>query len=137
MRSPHRSAPRAPDRRRGSSTDCSSAQSTGWPARSRTARRGGVSTADHQLVTSEARRVRRVPTGDLTPAEVSELRALLWAAFPPGEEGFTEDDWEHALGGTHFLVEDDGAILAHASVVARELQVAGRAVRTGYVEAVA
>jgi aminoglycoside 2'-N-acetyltransferase I len=88
-------------------------------------------------VTSEARRVRRVPTGDLTPAEVSELRALLWAAFPPGEEGFTEDDWEHALGGTHFLVEDDGAILAHASVVARELQVAGRAVRTGYVEAVA
>lgn len=88
-------------------------------------------------MTSEGRRVRRVTTDDLTPTEVSALRALLWAAFPPGEEGFTEDDWEHALGGMHFLVDDDGGIAAHASVVERELHVAGRPVRTGYVEAVA
>jgi aminoglycoside 2'-N-acetyltransferase I len=92
-------------------------------------------------VTSEAPSVRRVVTDDLTQAEVEALRALLWAAFPPGEEGFTEDDWEHALGGTHFLLEDDGsidgAIAAHAAVVERELQVASRPVRTGYVEAVA
>lgn len=88
-------------------------------------------------MTSEGRRVRRVASGDLTPAEVSALRALLWAAFPPGEEGFTEEDWTHALGGMHFLLEDDGAIEAHASVVERELRVAGRSVRTGYVEAVA
>ena len=88
-------------------------------------------------MTNEGRRVRRVPTDELTTAEVPALRALLWAAFPPGEEGFTEEDWQHALGGMHFLLDDDGALAAHASVVERELHVAGRPVRTGYVEAVA
>ena len=88
-------------------------------------------------MTGEERRVRRIATGELTPDEVSVIRALLWAAFPPGEEGFTEEDWQHALGGLHFILEDDGAIAAHASVVARELHLAGRPVRTGYVEAVA
>jgi aminoglycoside 2'-N-acetyltransferase I len=81
--------------------------------------------------------VRRVATGDLTPAEVSALRALLWAAFPPGAEGFTEEDWEHALGGIHVIQEVDDRIMAHASIVERELHVADRPLRTGYVEAVA
>ena len=88
-------------------------------------------------MTTGAPRVRRVATDDLTAAEVAALRALLWSAFPAGEEGFTEDDWEHAVGGTHFLVEEDGVIVSHASVVERELHIAGRPVRTGYVEAVA
>ena len=48
-----------------------------------------------------------------------------------------EEDWDHALGGTHFLLELDGEIVAHASVVERELEIGGRPVRTGYVEAVA
>lgn len=68
---------------------------------------------------------------------MAAIRAILWAAFPPGEEGFTEDDWQHALGGTHFLLEIDGAIAAHGSVVERELHVGGVPLRTGYVEAVA
>jgi aminoglycoside 2'-N-acetyltransferase I len=89
-------------------------------------------------VTSEVDRVRRVPTADLTSVEIAALRSLLWAAFPPGnEEGFTEEDWEHALGGTHFLLEEGGAIVSHAAVVEREIQVDGRPLRTGYVEAVA
>jgi aminoglycoside 2'-N-acetyltransferase I len=62
---------------------------------------------------------------------------LLWAAFPAGEEGFTEEDWEHGLGGMHFVLEVDGEIVTHASVVERELHVDGRPLRTGYVEAVA
>ena len=82
-------------------------------------------------------RLRRVPTGDLTPAETRAVRALLWAAFPPGDEGFTEDDWQHALGGLHFLLELDGRLVAHAAVVERELHVGDRPLRTGYVEAVA
>jgi aminoglycoside 2'-N-acetyltransferase I len=57
--------------------------------------------------------------------------------FPIGEDGWTEHDWVHALGGTHFVLEDDGAIVAHASVVEGELHVDGRPLRTGYVEAVA
>jgi aminoglycoside 2'-N-acetyltransferase I len=84
-----------------------------------------------------AGRLRRVPTRDLSPAEISALRALLWAAFPAGEEGFTEDDWLHALGGVHFVLDIDDEIVAHASVVERDLHVADASVRTGYVEAVA
>jgi aminoglycoside 2'-N-acetyltransferase I len=62
---------------------------------------------------------------------------LLWGAFPPGEEGFTEEDWEHGLGGTHFLLEVGDRIVGHAAVVERSLAVGGRPVRAGYVEAVA
>jgi aminoglycoside 2'-N-acetyltransferase I len=82
-------------------------------------------------------RLRRVPTHELTAPETRAIRELLWAAFPSGDEAFTEDDWQHAIGGLHFALELDGEIVAHASVVQRELHVGGRPVRTGYVEAVA
>jgi aminoglycoside 2'-N-acetyltransferase I len=59
-------------------------------------------------------------------------------AFGPGEEDrFTEEDWDHAIGGLHFVLDDEGVIVTHASVVERELQIDGRPLRTGYVEAVA
>jgi aminoglycoside 2'-N-acetyltransferase I len=73
----------------------------------------------------------------LSANQVSLIRDLLWAAFPPGDEAFTEDDWQHALGGQHFVLEADGAIVSHASVVERELHIADQPIRTGYVEAVA
>ena len=83
-------------------------------------------------------RVRTLPTSELTGAEIEAIRAVLWRAFGDDpEEAFSEDDWAHALGGIHVLAEQDGRIVAHASVVARELRVAGRPFRTGYVEAVA
>lgn len=53
------------------------------------------------------------------------------------EERFADSDWAHALGGLHFIASVDGIVVGHASVVQRELQVDGRPVRTGYVEAVA
>ena len=82
--------------------------------------------------------MRRLQTQELTPAEISEIRALLVEAFGTDEEdAFTDDDWEHAVGGLHFVLDVDGEIAAHASVVERELHVGGRPVRTGYVEAVA
>jgi aminoglycoside 2'-N-acetyltransferase I len=83
-------------------------------------------------------RIRRLNSSQLSAPEIDELRALMDAAFVDDEHGgFDEDDWQHALGGVHFVLERDGAILSHAAVVARELHVAGRAIRTGYVEAVA
>lgn len=83
-------------------------------------------------------RVRRVPTHDLTATEITAIRALLVAAFASDpEDAFTDDDWEHAVGGVHFVLDLDGEIVAHASVVERELHVGGRPLRTGYVEAVA
>jgi|SRR5262245_15266647 len=82
-------------------------------------------------------RLRRVATDRLTAPEIGAIRALLQAAFPPGDDAFTDEDWEHATGGVHFVLDLDGAVLAHASVVERELHVGGRPLRTGYVEAVA
>ena len=83
-------------------------------------------------------RVRRLRTDELTAAEVEEIRELLWAAFAEDEDGaFSEDDWQHSIGGMHFVLDVDGLVITHASVVERELHVDGMPVRTGYVEAVA
>ena len=83
-------------------------------------------------------RLRRLATADLTPTELAAIRAMLVDAFgPDDDEAFGDDDWEHGLGGVHFVLDVDGEIVAHASVVERELHVGGRPVRTGYVEAVA
>ena len=53
------------------------------------------------------------------------------------EHAFTDDDWAHSIGGLHFVLDLDGQIVTHASVVERELHVDGQPLRTGYVEAVA
>ena len=81
--------------------------------------------------------LRRLATEQLTPADISAIRQLLWAAFEPDDEGFTEQDWEHALGGVHFVLDLDGEIVTHAAVVEREIRVGGLPLKTGYVEAVA
>jgi aminoglycoside 2'-N-acetyltransferase I len=73
-------------------------------------------------------------TADLDAATLTSVRALLEAAFA-GE--FEDHDWEHALGGIHALVWDGRELVAHASVVQRRLLYRGRALRCGYVEAVA
>jgi aminoglycoside 2'-N-acetyltransferase I len=86
-------------------------------------------------------RIVQARTTDLGPAEIADIRALLWAAFDSDDEDdrFTEEDWQHALGGVHFLADVDGRIVAHAAVVQRALHFPGRdrPIRTGYVEAVA
>lgn len=81
--------------------------------------------------------VRRVPSDELAPKEVQALGRLFRAAWEDDPEEFTEEDWEHAVGGLHFVLEEGGAIVAHASVVERQLETGGRRLRTGYVEAVA
>jgi aminoglycoside 2'-N-acetyltransferase I len=81
--------------------------------------------------------VARVPTDSLTPKSMSAIRALLWAAFDNPDDAMTEDDWQRAMVGVHFVAEVDGEIVAYASVSQRALEVDGHPVRTGYVEAVA
>jgi aminoglycoside 2'-N-acetyltransferase I len=73
-------------------------------------------------------------TADLDSAAITAARALLDDVFA-GE--MTEDDWEHALGGMHALLWEGPALIGHASVVQRRLLHRGRALRAGYVEAVA
>jgi aminoglycoside 2'-N-acetyltransferase I len=83
-------------------------------------------------------RVRQLPTNALSAGEVAVIRELLDAAFWEEEdERFTEEDWEHSIGGLHVVLDLDGMIVSHASVVERELHIAGHPLRTGYVEAVA
>jgi len=80
-------------------------------------------------------------TDELSEALLAEVRALLDAAFDDPahpEEAFDDDDWDHALGGTHvLLLDDERRVVSHASVVDRIIDVGGRALRTGYVEGVA
>ena len=83
-------------------------------------------------------RLRRLATTELTPAEIAEIRALMDVAFgPDDEERFTEDDWQHAIGGCHYVLDVANEIVSHAAVVERVIRVAGRPLRSGYVEAVA
>ena len=83
-------------------------------------------------------RLRRLSTPELTSSETTAIRALMRVAFGTDEEErFSDDDWRHALGGVHFVLELDGEIVAHAAVVEREIRVGDQPFRTGYVEAVA
>lgn len=79
--------------------------------------------------------VRATPTDGLGTAELQALRDLFDAAWPEGR--FDAHDFDHALGGHHWLIELDGRILSHASVVTRTLWAGDRVLETGYVEAVA
>jgi aminoglycoside 2'-N-acetyltransferase I len=81
--------------------------------------------------------VRRLSSGELTPREIASLRALFDASWPDPEDAFSDEDFDHAFGGVHFVVEANGRIVSHASVVERELHTGGHRLATGYVEGVA
>jgi aminoglycoside 2'-N-acetyltransferase I len=80
--------------------------------------------------------VRRCSTDQLSDEDVATIRRLLDSAFSADDGHFADSDWQHALGGVHVVAAEDGEILSHASVVERRLEIGGRGVRTGYVEAV-
>jgi aminoglycoside 2'-N-acetyltransferase I len=79
-----------------------------------------------------------VTTDRLAERDRVVMRELFEQAWS-GDEAFSDDDWEHTLGGTHFLMRSasDGSMLSHAAVVDRSLEAGGRSLRTGYVEGVA
>jgi aminoglycoside 2'-N-acetyltransferase I len=72
-------------------------------------------------------------TADLDEATREACRALLYEVF----DDMTEPDWEHALGGLHAVAREGRDVVGHASIVQRRLLHQGRALRAGYVEAVA
>jgi aminoglycoside 2'-N-acetyltransferase I len=72
-------------------------------------------------------------TADLGAGTLAAIRDLMDVVFP---DDFEEHDWEHALGGMHALIAEDGVPVAHASLVMRRILHGGRALRAGYVEAV-
>ncbi|RSS58302.1 GNAT family N-acetyltransferase [Streptomyces sp. WAC07061] len=83
---------------------------------------------------SDDTRTRLAHTSQLDADTLAAVRDLLDAAF---DGDFGDEDFEHTLGGMHALVYEDGALVAHGSLVQRRVLHQGRALRTGYVEAVA
>jgi aminoglycoside 2'-N-acetyltransferase I len=81
-------------------------------------------------------RLRRLRTDELSLSELRDLRALFDEAWR-GDDAFDDDDWAHTIGGTHFVMEVDGTVRSHVSVVPRTLVTGDRNFLTGYVEAVA
>ncbi|MGJ5753167.1 aminoglycoside 2'-N-acetyltransferase I [Streptomyces puniciscabiei] len=79
-------------------------------------------------------RLRTAHTADLGPGELRAVRALLDEAF--GGD-FSDEDWDHGLGGMHVMVQGRGGLVAHGAVVMRRIRHRGRWLRAGYVEAVA
>jgi aminoglycoside 2'-N-acetyltransferase I len=75
-----------------------------------------------------------VTTDAAGPELLAAVRLLLDEVFA-GE--FSDEDWEHTLGGVHAVVAEEGRPISHAAVVPRMLEVGGRPMRTGYVEGVA
>ena len=80
------------------------------------------------------RLIRRFDTADATDERLAAIRQLLDRAFA-GD--FSDDDWEHTLGGTHVVAEHGDEVIAHAAVVRRTIHAAGRSFDAGYVEGVA
>jgi aminoglycoside 2'-N-acetyltransferase I len=62
-----------------------------------------------------------------------DIRRIVVEAF---EGRFSDEDWDHALGGTHVVVTEGDEVISHASVVTRILEVGGQPIRTGYIEGV-
>jgi aminoglycoside 2'-N-acetyltransferase I len=71
-------------------------------------------------------------TAEIDTPVLEQARELLYAVF----DDMTDQDWEHALGGLHALVWEEGELVGHASLVQRRLLHQGRALRAGYVEGV-
>jgi aminoglycoside 2'-N-acetyltransferase I len=74
------------------------------------------------------------PTAALSASSLSDVRALLDTAF---EGDFTDEDWDHAVGGIHVWLSGSHGLISHGSVVERTLVCSGETLRVGYVEAVA
>ena len=86
------------------------------------------------MVQTQVHTARLVHTADLDAETRAGARQLLIDAFG---DTFRPTDWDHALGGMHALIWRHGALIAHAAVVQRQLLYQGKALRSGYVEAVA
>ncbi|MEP6759877.1 MAG: GNAT family N-acetyltransferase [Sporichthyaceae bacterium] len=78
--------------------------------------------------------VRSLAAADVPPALLIDLRQLLIDAF---EGDFSDDDWQHTVGGWHVIGSEGGAVVSHAAVVPRTIGVGDVVFAAGYVEAVA
>jgi len=78
--------------------------------------------------------LRQVTSALLVVSQRQAFLAMLDLAF---EGEFSDDDWAHALGGTHVWIDDSDGVVSHGALVERMLVCAGQTLRVGYVEAIA
>lgn len=71
---------------------------------------------------------------ELNSTQFAAIRTLLDAAF---EHEFSDEDNNHANGGTRVIAMDGDQIVGHAAVIARTIMIAGTPHTVGYVEGVA
>ncbi len=78
--------------------------------------------------------VEQFETSEASPDFLSELRNLLDAAFG---DSFSNDDWDHGLGGRHFALLQEAHLVAYCTVVPRTIYVEEKPYSCGYLENVA
>ena len=71
---------------------------------------------------------------DVDSKTASSIRSLLELAY---DGDFSSEDWEHTFGGQYFIGLLDNIIVAHGSVVPRNMFINGQGITVGYVEAIA
>jgi aminoglycoside 2'-N-acetyltransferase I len=74
-------------------------------------------------------------TEQLGEEELGELKAMLTSVF--GEERYTEEAWEHCLGGVHYLLRYGDQLVAHGALVPRDLRQGGKVLHGVYGESMA
>lgn len=77
--------------------------------------------------------IRVLDTSTAAP-QLTDIRQLVADAF---EGEFSDEDWEHTLGGLHAIVSDGETLVAHAAVVPRTIWLGDDPFWAGYVEGVA
>ena len=76
----------------------------------------------------------RVSDSELVSLTEVNLQALLADAF---EGDFSQEDWEHTNGGLRFLGYLGAELVAHGSVIKRNVWIDGENLKIGYVEGLA
>ena len=78
--------------------------------------------------------IQQFETAEASTEFLNELRTLLSISF--GNK-FTEDDWNHGLGGRHFAILEAGRLVAYCAVVPRRIYIEEKPYSCGYLENVA
>lgn len=78
--------------------------------------------------------IEQFATNEAAEGFLNSLKELLTNSFGGR---FSDDDWDHGLGGTHITVRSSGILVSHIAVVHRRLHIGEKIYSYGYVENVA
>jgi aminoglycoside 2'-N-acetyltransferase I len=81
--------------------------------------------------------VRRLERDAFSEDELRELKSWLEEAFADPAGSWREEMWSELGDGPHFLIEEDGELVAHACLVFGQVRTGGRELETAFVENVA